>query len=753
MRKWIILPLCLLLCLWTASAFAQGILPVLQTPMPEITQAVSLHALRCEEAPVPKAPGNGVYTYEYSKVTYNQYQNFGRVLGQDGFVFESSETSEKGVVTSETAPIKDGIAPTLKGVTILENENHQYAQDTLKIIFTEPVMLSSYNAWPLRVTDGTAEIPQTGISVVSATTSDNGRSWLYVIEGNTDGKIVTPGQKAEIRADFAVSDLGMNSLSDCAGPVTITESVRPVPITFASINDSLGDGQPDEIYMEFESLLRQKDLLDSFDVYWGSPEVYRAFKDQKEWILDTIQGETVVKPILSKTDSSMEVKKISYKEIIGQDTVWCNQTTKEEDPTTHEMVDVDVLDPVTGLPVKYACSYKDKTKDAVRNDTIWNYVIDTTGHDTTREKHTAIRIKIPEDVFKNITYGSRGGKGSIMPRKGEEGGFFDKSYMMNDKCPPVLTSARLSKYSEIYMLRVELSEPLESTKNEKAHFLEREHENVKTYFNPSDKKPDHYVDVLTWSFTFREDDADNNVHIGDSLRLPTNLNSIMTDKVQLYPGENSPWVPVIGEIEDVKFKVKMASGLSTSAKDDDLFAGNMPEIGEDFRLSVVSQGVETLMARGKKKLESYGTVMSYDTAMYKHGGPVFDIDLETPLLLQTDTLNNFAWDASFSFTLNIYTNLGAAVTETSYSFDLDQIGYDKVSADGTIHLKLEWLPHDGNPQAENEKHIGTGVYKAKFVFKAKETAKAATANRKHRAGETKKQNDEKTVSMGFKRTK
>ncbi len=100
MRKWIILSLCLLLCLWTASAFAQGILPVLQTPMPEITQAVSLHALRCEEAPVPKAPGNGVYTYEYSKVTYNQYQNFGRVLGQDGFVFESSETSEKGVVTS-----------------------------------------------------------------------------------------------------------------------------------------------------------------------------------------------------------------------------------------------------------------------------------------------------------------------------------------------------------------------------------------------------------------------------------------------------------------------------------------------------------------------------------------------------------------------------------------------------------------------------------------------------------------------------
>ena len=71
MRKRIILPLCLLMCLWTVSASAQGILPVLQTPMPEITQAVSLHAMKCKDAPVPRTDGKGGYIFEYANVTFS----------------------------------------------------------------------------------------------------------------------------------------------------------------------------------------------------------------------------------------------------------------------------------------------------------------------------------------------------------------------------------------------------------------------------------------------------------------------------------------------------------------------------------------------------------------------------------------------------------------------------------------------------------------------------------------------------------
>ena len=506
--------------------------------------------------------------------------------------------TEKGVVTTEKAPVKDGIAPILKGVTILENENHQYAQDTLKIIFSEPVMLASYNAWPLRVTDGSAEVSQTGISVVSATTSDNGRSWLYVIEGNTDGQIVKPGQKAEILSDFGVSDLGMNSLSSCAGPVTITESVRPVPVTFARISDLQGDGQPDEIYLEFESLLRQKDMLDSFDIHWGSPEIYKALKDQRGWTLDTIQGESVVKPVLTKTDSTPDIRQVTYKEVVGQDTNWCVQTNVVEDTATHMMDTVAVVDPMTGDTVRYACGYKDKTKTAFKYDTLWLYTIDTTGYDTLQEAHTAMRIKIPEGVFFKKTFGDRNGKGSVMPRKGEEGGFFDKSYTLNDDCPPVLMAARLSKYGETYALRVELSEPLVLTNNDKAHFLERSHEGLKNYFRPLNTNPERYADVMFWSFSFREDDADDNVRIGDSLRLPVKLNSITMDKADLLPGEESPWVLVVGEIDDVNFKVRMANSVSRSGKGEDLYAGNMPEDDEDFRLSVLNGATETLVAGG-----------------------------------------------------------------------------------------------------------------------------------------------------------
>ena len=82
-----------------------------------------------------------------------------------------------------------------------------------------------------------------------------------------------------------------------------------------------------------------------------------------------------------------------------------------------------------------------------------------------------------------------------------------------------------------------------------------------------------------------------------------------------------------------------------------------------------------------------------------------------------------------------------------------EIGIDKLSADGTIHLKLEWLPHNGDPTAKNGRAIGTGPYVAKFIFHTKEVAIAPTANKKHRAGTVKKQNKEKRVSMGYRRIK
>ena len=152
-------------------------------------------------------------------------------------------------------------------------------------------------------------------------------------------------------------------------------------------------------------------------------------------------------------------------------------------------------------------------------------------------------------------------------------------------------------------------------------------------------------------------------------------------------------------------------------------------------------------------MTTYGSMLAYDTAAYRHGGPVFDIDVEMPLLLQKDSLDNFAWRVHVAFSMDVYTNIGSHVTQTEYEFDLEEIGIDKLSADGTIHLKLEWLPHNGDPTAESGRAIGTGPYVAKFIFHTKEVAIATTANKKHRAGTVKKQSKDKKVTLGYRRIK
>lgn len=84
----------------------------------------------------------------------------------------------------------------------------------------------------------------------------------------------------------------------------MTESTRPVPVHYATITDFEGDGQPDEIYVEFVRLLKPKNIPDTVDVYWGSPAVYTPFViPAGGWALDTIYGEKTAMAI-TKIDSA-----------------------------------------------------------------------------------------------------------------------------------------------------------------------------------------------------------------------------------------------------------------------------------------------------------------------------------------------------------------------------------------------------------------------------------------------------------------
>jgi len=183
----------------------------------------------------------------------------------------------KGQVTRENVKIADGILPQLLSVTMLENPEPRTVEDTIMIAFTEPVMLASPGAWPLTIQGVSGDF----ITVSGKATSNNGgKSWQYVVTGNTNGAYIPVGGIASIKSGITITDEALNALdptSPCAQGVVIAETPKPVPISLAEMRDNEGDGFPDEIYLKFEKKLRDKDMLDSFVVEWGMKNIVKSF--------------------------------------------------------------------------------------------------------------------------------------------------------------------------------------------------------------------------------------------------------------------------------------------------------------------------------------------------------------------------------------------------------------------------------------------------------------------------------------------
>jgi hypothetical protein len=625
--------------------------------------------------------------------------------------------TEKGTVTMEKIALSDKIAPQLLSVTLLENEEPRSAQDTLKIAFTEPVVLPSKTAWPLRITDGKTEISQSGILVRNVSSTDNGKSWLYVIEGNVNGEVVKKGFLSEISEAFMVSDVAMNGLSNCSGPKTIVESVRPVPITFAKISDETGDGKPDEIYMEFEKVLRDKDMLDSFEVYWGNPAVYVAFKQPASgWNVDTVYGEKYAKPITAVVDSSMEEKKTIYKEVVGQKTIWCDQFEVVFDSALNVWDSVKVQDSL-GNTLQYACGLQDSTINVTKIDTIWNYVVDTTDYDTIQKVYSAFRVNIPKGVYNQLTYGAKEGKGSVMPRKGEEGGFFDKIYSLNDDCPPVILSAswsaRETNNGQMDLLEVHMSEPLDSVSGNSYYIERRRGSSGGVFLQPYSIMNTDGLKKVTFLY---QDDAEDAVWFGDSIRLiPDSTRSYYRDKARLFPGRENPWVPVTGVIDNVKFKVKMESSVTKKDNDIEPYAGQKLSEEEHFRLSVANSSGEKVIASGSETLEKVDMSVAKD---YKHAGPVFKLDITLPEVHDKTELGEYKRHYRIDISLMLFNNQGSYVNEMNYQFDLDEL-IEFVSANNVLTLYLEWCSKEEAPVSLEGRKVGSGAFVAKFDFEAK----------------------------------
>ena len=290
--------------------------------------------------------------------------------------------TDHGSASPETAKITDGIRPTLESVSILEKaDDDASGLDTVMIAFSEPVILSSESEWPLAIA-GAAGVPTV---VGKGTTTNNGKSWTFVISGNTNNALIPIGAQASAKTTggTSITDQSFNPISPtgCKPSVPVTLISRPVPVYHAEMIDIQGDGVPDKVYIMFERKLKTKDMFDSIVTNWGNPGITRTFVTTA----DTTGG--IIKP---------------------KETYW----------TIRDSV---------------SAPFKVMTDSVHSKDSVNTYSI--------------IEINIPENLAYpyGSTSGEKDGNGTVSPLKGVANGFFETTYTLYDKCAPVIANARMVK--------------------------------------------------------------------------------------------------------------------------------------------------------------------------------------------------------------------------------------------------------------------------------------------------------------------
>lgn len=586
------------------------------------------------------------------------------------------ELISEGVTTSETVKITDGIAPTLLSVTILENVEHQADTDVVIVAFTEPVLLNSQNSWPLSI--GT--IDQSPITVKKVSTDNDGKSWKYIITGNTKGTLIPVGNKAQIKIGAGIMDKAFNELdptSVCAQGVTIAETPAPVPVELAVMTDYEGDGFADELSMKFKRKLRDKDMLDSFVVDWGSTSVVKSFYP-KDW------------------EHTFELSS-HYSYVYDTDTA-STSYGKVLDSTL-------VTDSISIITIKFTTA---------------------------------------NGFPQGATAGAYGGTGKVKPRLGPEGGFFDIDYVVNDKCPPILMSAKTSNNGTYTTLTVTSSEPLVADSSSLLEYIERKRASTAGVYLRSSKSVKQ--NGLNQLYIY-EDEAEDAVHSGDSIRLvPEATLSRYKDAAGNFPTSRNPWRNVTGNVGNTRFIVTMLNGVAKSTGNVSNYGAYAPAEGESFRLTVNKNGTNTLMtfANGTATTSD----ITLDSNTYKHIGPTFNIDLVLPAANLRDTTgktDDFINDVKVTFSAEIFDNLGQFINSQEINIDAATVR-EIISDDGEIHLSLEWMAKDGDaPISKAGKKIATGAYIAKFEFKATET--------NIHSQESTSTKDDTTKTFGFKRGK
>ena len=595
-----------------------------------------------------------------------------------------------GATNATKVNIGDGIMPQLLSVTILENPDHEYEEDTLMIAFTEPVILASETAWPLDILSATGAV----FSVVGrATTSNDGKSWMFAITGNTNGQYIKEGTSVSVKAN-SVADKAFNTLdpSLACKAIKVVETPRPVPITFAEMRDHEGDGYADELYMKFAKKLRDKDMLDSFVVEWGLKGEVKNVKPEWEHTLEF--GEHWER--ISSVDSSSGTPVVKIDSVLKNDTV-------------------------SVITVKFTPS-----NSFARGATTGPY--DGYGRVTPRlgpeggffDKYYPIIDKCPPIIVSAVWQGFD---------------VDDDSYGSRD------------------YVTLTLSEPLDTVAGH-PNVVERNRDGAAGVFFSPARNPNLSVTYMTNTTTAKlgyRHKYDEAIWIADSVRLISDVEtSYFKDLFGQYPGYATPWVPVTGSVSNIKFTITAVDGVTKSRSPDSIYYGGIPlDPNVNFRLTTLNKTNETVVvAEGNSKLHD---VFSAPIRDYRGAGPKFMIEIALPDVLDKTELGEAKRDYKVDIEMDIFSNLGHYVNKATYSF-MSSALQEYISAASTLTLYLEWCAPEDYPVSSAGKKIGTGPYIAKFNTGAKSDYLPAKADEGDRT-EALKDSDTFTRTFGFRRAK
>jgi len=174
----------------------------------------------------------------------------------------------KGVKSSDET-YHDGIGPTVISVSILEKSSTA-SNDSLFIQYSEPVSAST--AWPFLIYNAQGNAVTDTPTVVSAKIVNDAKNiWAYEISSSASGKQpITEGVQVQLKNGAPVVDRNGNTTDACSfAKLRVSIKRRPIPIAYAMIADTSGDGIADHVEVTFASAVDALHQPDSLFAIFG----------------------------------------------------------------------------------------------------------------------------------------------------------------------------------------------------------------------------------------------------------------------------------------------------------------------------------------------------------------------------------------------------------------------------------------------------------------------------------------------------